>query len=222
MKSTLIKTTLSVAIAASSLGLSTQVFAGASANIGFTSDYVWRGWTQNDGDPAISAGLDYETDNGFYVGTWAANVDNDGDNYELDLYGGYAGEVGGFGYDVGVIAYMYPGATDLDFTELYASGSYGMFEAGFASTIAADNAAAEGDLYTYASISGDVGPFGLSATVGNTSFDAAGSDDVVHTQLAANYAIPDNMGDLTLAFDDTDEAGSDVITSLSWTKGFDF
>lgn len=227
MKSTLIKTSLSIAIAAASLGLSAQVSAGASANIGFMSDYVWRGWTQNDGDPSLSAGLDYEADSGFYVGTWAANVDNDGDNYELDLYGGYAGEAGKFTYDVGVISYMYPGATDLDFTELYVNGSYesqllGSIGAGIASTVAADDSTQEGNLYTYVSLGGTLGPFGYTTTIGNTSFDAAGVDDVMHTQLAVNYAIPENMGDLTLALDSTDEAGSDMITSLSWTKGFDF
>jgi uncharacterized protein (TIGR02001 family) len=217
-----LKTSLSIAIAATSLSISSQAFAGASANIGFTSDYVWRGWTQNDGDPAISGGLDYEMENGLYVGTWAANVANNGDDVEIDVYAGYANEVGDFGYDVGVIAYMYPGETNWDFTELYLNGSYKMIEAGIASTIAADDDAQEGNLYSYVSLSGDVGPFGVSGTVGNTSYDADGVDDVTHYQLAASYEIKENMGELVLALDDTDEDDSDIITSLSWTKSFDF
>jgi uncharacterized protein (TIGR02001 family) len=227
MKSTLVKTTLSIAIATASFGLSTSAFAGASANIGFMSDYVWRGWSQNDGDPSISAGLDYEAGNGLYVGTWAANVDNDGDNYELDLYAGYAGEVSKFTYDIGLVSYMYPNATDLDFAELYVNGTYeshllGSIGIGLASTISADDANQEGNLYKYVSLGGTAGPFGYKTTIGHTSFDAAGADDVLHTQLAVNYAIEENMGELTLAFDSTDEAGADMITSLSWTKGFDF
>lgn len=217
-----LKTSLSIAIAATSLSISSQAFAGASANIGFTSDYVWRGWTQNDGDPAISGGLDYEMDNGVYVGTWAANVANDGDDLELDVYAGYANEVGDFGYDVGVISYIFPGEKDWDLTELYFNGSYKMIEAGIASTIAADDDAQEGNLYSYISVGGDVGPFGVSGTVGNTSYDADGVDDVTHYQLAASYEIKENMGELVLALDDTDEDDSDIITSLSWTKSFDF
>jgi len=217
-----LKTTLSIAIAATSLTISSQAFAGASANIGFTSDYVWRGWTQNAGDPAISGGLDYEMDNGVYVGTWAANVANDGDDLELDVYAGYANEVGDFGYDVGVISYIFPGEKDLDLTELYINASYKMIEAGIASTIAADDDKQEGNLYSYVSLGGDVGPFGVSGTVGNTSYDADGVNDVTHYQLAASYEIKENMGELVLALDDTDENDSDIITSLSWTKSFDF
>lgn len=215
-----IHTSLSIAVAAAAMGISTTAMAGASANVGVTTDYVWRGWTQNDSNPALSGGLDYET-NGFYVGTWAANVSNDGDDLEVDFYGGYGGEAGDFGYDIGLIAYTYPGA-DADFTELYVNGSYKMVSFGLASTISADNAASEGDLYSYIGMESKMGPFDYSMTIGNTSYDAANTDDVLHINYAMNYAIPDNAGDLTLAFDRTDEANSSPIVSLSWSKSFDF
>ena len=61
-------------------------FAAVSANVAFTSDYVWRGMTQSDG-PAIQGGFDYEADGGFYAGIWGSNVNfNDGAGSELDLY----------------------------------------------------------------------------------------------------------------------------------------
>ena len=92
------KVTLAVTI---SCALSSQAFAGASANIGVMSDYVWRGMTQNGGDAALMGGFDYEMENGLYVGTWAANVDNDGDNVEVDFYAGFSKELaGGFAYDI--------------------------------------------------------------------------------------------------------------------------
>jgi len=99
-----------------------------SANVALTSDYVWRGVSQNDENPAVQGGFDYE--NGlFYAGTWASNVDADG-TLEFDLYGGLAGETeGGLAWDVGVIAYAYPGSDDLDFAEIYGGLGY-EFEGG--------------------------------------------------------------------------------------------
>ena len=77
-----------------------------SGNVAITSDYVWRGISQTDEDPAIQGGFDYA--NGmFYAGTWASNVDfgDDSDtNIEVDFYGGLAGALeSGVTWDVGVI-----------------------------------------------------------------------------------------------------------------------
>lgn len=90
-----------------------------SGNVALTTDYVWRGVSQNDENPAIQGGFDYAS-GPFYVGTWASIVDFGGANMELDLYGGFAGETaGGLAWDVGVIGYVYPDTSDLDFVELY-------------------------------------------------------------------------------------------------------
>src|SRR5690606_232212 len=45
-----------------------------TANAAFSNNYIWRGLTQTMNEPAISGGVDYAADNGFYVGTWASNV----------------------------------------------------------------------------------------------------------------------------------------------------
>ena len=63
--------------------------ADLSANVGMVSDYIFRGVYQE--DTSASAGLDYEDESGFYIGTWGADV---GDGLETDLYFGYAGEAG--------------------------------------------------------------------------------------------------------------------------------
>ena len=44
-----------------------------SANVGITSDYIWRGMTQSDGI-SIQGGFDYAAENGFYAGIWGANI----------------------------------------------------------------------------------------------------------------------------------------------------
>ena len=110
------------------------VLAEISANVGVTSNYMWRGMTQTNDQAAISGGLDFEHESGFYVGTWASNVswggeEGDETGYELDVYGGFAGEIGEFGYDVGYIKYMYPSYDDENFHEFYVGGSYSVFSA---------------------------------------------------------------------------------------------
>lgn len=210
-------------VTAISCALTSTAFAGASANIGVMSDYVWRGVTQNDNKPSLMGGLDYEASNGLYVGTWAAQVDNAGDNAEIDIYGGFSKELSnGFGFDVGAISYIYPGVpgTGVDFTEIYINGSYKFVEVGVASTVSADNAASEGDLYTHLTLSKDLGPIAASFTAGNYDFDAPGTDSVNNYQLAGTYAS--SIGDITAAFDTTDVSGNDDIVSLTWSKSFDF
>ncbi|MGD8932676.1 MAG: TorF family putative porin, partial [Chromatiales bacterium] len=104
-----IKTTATAASIAL-LGLSSTAFAEVSMNLGVTSNYVWRGVTQTDDKPAISGGVDWSGDSGLYAGAWASNVDFGScceTTYELDLYGGYKGEISDFGYDAGLIYYTY-------------------------------------------------------------------------------------------------------------------
>jgi len=88
-----------------------------AANIGFVSDYAYRGFSQTDERPALQGGFDYAHDSGLYVGVWGSNVswlsDSDpaiSNSLEIDVYGGYKGSVGAIGYDVGLLQYYYPGS----------------------------------------------------------------------------------------------------------------
>src|SRR5215210_5001131 len=45
-----------------------------TGNIGVFSQYIFRGLTQTDKDPALQGGFDYSHRSGFYVGTWASNI----------------------------------------------------------------------------------------------------------------------------------------------------
>jgi uncharacterized protein (TIGR02001 family) len=94
--------------------------ADLSANVGFASDYYFRGIFQ--ATSSASAGLDYES-SGFYVGTWAADVK---DGLEVDGYFGYGGEIGDFGYGIGFTGYYYTGDFDDTYQEINLSGSYGL------------------------------------------------------------------------------------------------
>jgi uncharacterized protein (TIGR02001 family) len=103
------------------------VFAqGLSANLGFNSEYIYRGIPQK--TSSAFGGLDYEH-GGFSVGTWVADV---GDGAEIDYYGGYAFEAGEFGFSVGGTWYTYTGAFDDEYLELNLAASWKFFSLHFA------------------------------------------------------------------------------------------
>lgn len=121
------------------------VYAETSANVGVTSNYLWRGFEQTDGDPALFAGVDWSSSDGFYVGAWASTID--GADAELDLYGGYAFSNSGVDYDFGYILYLYPGASGLNNSEVYALASIGQFSLGAWLLLEADGLDAGDTLY---------------------------------------------------------------------------
>jgi len=111
----------------SSLGVSAPIVhaeGALSANVGFVSDYVFRGIYQ--ADSSASAGIDYEI-SGFYAGTWFGDVDL---GLENDIYAGYGGEWGGVSYDLNYTAYMYtsddPNAATGAFDDTYAEFGFAL------------------------------------------------------------------------------------------------
>ena len=103
-----------------------------TANFAATNNYIWRGLTQSINEGAISGGIDYAAESGFYVGTWASNVSYESDDvysYEHDIYFGYAGEAGNISYDIGYLYYNYDSNAGFDFGEIYGSIGYENFSA---------------------------------------------------------------------------------------------
>jgi uncharacterized protein (TIGR02001 family) len=126
--------------------LGASVFSGSalaelSGNIGVVSEYLFRGLEQS-GGAAVQGGLDYSSESGFYVGTWASTIGFaggalGGSGAEVDFYAGFSGEAGGIGYDVGAIYYWYSEEDEVDnpdpsynTIELYGSLSFGMLTVG--------------------------------------------------------------------------------------------
>ena len=104
--------------------------AQLTANVSLTSNYKFRGQDQGSGkgwSPAVQGGFDW-SQGGFYVGNWNSNIGFAG-NIEMDLYGGYKGEIAkDFGYDVGVLQYYYHNndlPTSANTTEVYGALTYG-------------------------------------------------------------------------------------------------
>ena len=115
------KTILKLSLLLILLSASAVAQAQWTANLGFASEYHFRGIFQ--AESSASGGFDYEN-NGFYVGTWAADVK---DGLEVDGYFGYGGEAGDFSYSVGFTGYFYTGDFDDTYKEINLGGGYGMF-----------------------------------------------------------------------------------------------
>lgn len=220
------KTLLASAVAAS-LALPSLAFAQAAApasphsftgNVGLFSQYVFRGLSQTNEDPAIQGGLDYSHSSGLYAGTWASNVSwlKDAGAYtsssmEWDFYGGFKGAIGGsdFTYDVGFLYYYYPGDVapgfiKADTQEIYAALGWKWLSAKYSysidDTFGVRNS--DGSWYLDLSAAVPVGETGLTvnAHYGIQTFD--GSVDGVSNdnlfsyddwKLGVTYALPQSF-----------------------------
>lgn len=81
-----------------------------SMTVGGTSDYVFRGLSLTNEDPAAQGSIDMSYGI-FYAGAWASNVDGDGfEPWELDLYMGLTPSLGQVNFDFGIVGYLYPAA----------------------------------------------------------------------------------------------------------------
>lgn len=200
-----------------------------TGNVGLTTDYIFRGISQTDESAAIQGGMDYNDASGLHIGVWASNIDfnnpKDG-SLELDIYAGFANEIGNFSYDVGGIYYTYPGSSsslDYDYWEAYINGGY---DFGVASVTIGANWSPEffGDtgnsLYYYAGVDVPLPhEFGLSAHIGQQDIDKA--NDYTHWSLGVNRTWLDF--DWAATYHDTDvknDDNADARVVFSVTKNF--
>jgi len=215
------KTTLALAMG---LMISGAANAALEANIGATSNYVWRGMTQTTDDAALSGGLDYSDESGVYVGAWASDV-KWVDGYEFDVYGGYSSETAdGIGYDLGFIHYAYPDATDSDFTELTASVTLGPVTAAIAHTISAETSSYEGDNYYSLSAGTDLEEgLSISGTLGYYDYNSD-ADSFTHAQIDLTKSLGD-YGDITASVSKLNNDGAlgadeGTLFFVSYSKTF--
>lgn len=120
---------LSIAIAAGSLALGATNSAqaldlgagfSASANIGATSNYIWRGFSQTRNGAALQGGFDIAHESGFYIGTWLSHVDfklAPEADYEQDFYLGWSKTFGEVEVGLNYNKFHYPSANSLNFSE---------------------------------------------------------------------------------------------------------
>ena len=115
----------SVIAATAFVGVAAPAMADVSANVGYASEYYYRGIKQK--ESSASAGIDFEQ-SGFYAGTWTADV---GDGLEVDVYGGYNLELGEFTVGAGVTGYYYTGEFDDTYEEVNLSAGWKFLSVGY-------------------------------------------------------------------------------------------
>jgi uncharacterized protein (TIGR02001 family) len=186
-----------------------------SWNLAVTSDYVFRGISQTDFEPALQVGADYSFgDSGLYVGAWASNidfVDSDGPDIELDYYIGWNHDLSDtLNLDLQVVRYSYMGENDaygnIDYNEFIGALAYDEM---LTFTVAYANNYANEDISSlYFNIAGswEVGnEFEFHAGAGRTNF----SDDV-GSYNDWNLGVSRQFGPVNVALDYFDTTGSYV------------
>jgi uncharacterized protein (TIGR02001 family) len=199
-----------------------------SGNLAFTSDYVFRGITQNGGKTAVQGGFDVAHTAGLSAGVWASNVSWPVTaTLEVDVYAAY-----GFSLtkdvtaSVGYIGYIYEGNSALNTSELNVSASaYGLTaKISYATTDYFGNSiVGSGTKYYELNYAYDVAAVkGLSLALhyGITDGKNAASTDKDYS-IALSYPVLGFTG--TLAF--SDGSGSyagtyDGITAVTLKKTF--
>lgn len=192
-----------------------------SANIAMTSDYVFRGISLSDNGPAVQGGFDYATES-YYVGVWGSGISG---GMELDLIAGVTPTTGPVSWDLGFIAYFYPGAEDdvaeFDYVELKVGGTIDLteqFSVGAATYWTGDNWGGTGDAL-YWEVSGEFAAsdaLAFNAAFGSQTIDdpdgplaGTAEGDYNTWNIGARYAL--HGFEIDLRYHDTDiDAGSPI------------
>lgn len=204
-----------------------------SATVTITTNYVFRGISQTDNNPAIQGSFDYSVglveDLDFYAGIWGSNIDfgDEADfggeslgTLELDFYGGvtYAlsdnASVGG-----SIVYYFYPGADDsldFDYIEFGLDASYDFGPVATAINFAYSPdffGGSEDGFYIAGSAEAPL-PYGLTASAGLgfqaiSDNDTFGTPDYLEWNIGVGYAIAGF--DLLLQYIDTDLSNSECF-----------
>ena len=204
-------------------------------NVGLYSQYIFRGMTQTNRNPALQGGVDLTHSSGFYLGAWGSNIswltddwNNSGTKYytsggslEVDLYGGYRhtfeGIGSGLGIDIGALQYWYPGKlatsgfADANTTEVYGALSYGWVQAKY-SQVVSDDAWGWGKIDAATNKADGTYYAELNATI--PVGDLVGGDVLKGVTVLAHYARQDFDGK-------SNEAASYNDWKLGLQKSFD-
>ena len=169
-----------------------------SFNVGASSDYVFRGFSQTDSKAQVYGGADVGIGI-FYAGTWLSNVDfGDSTDMEYDLYAGFKPTLGPVALDVGVVRYGYTNqasGADLDYWEFKAAGSLpaGNGTVGAAAYYTPENFGQTGQA-TYVEVNGSMplmDKVSLSGAFGHQAVE--GDGDYETWNVGIGYAITDNF-----------------------------
>ena len=196
-----------------------------------TSEYIYRGLAQSDGNPAFQLGLDYEFGAGIFAGAWASTIDLSSAvgerETELDFYLGYhyASE-GPLSATLTVLRYTYPGQTgshSYDYNELLVSTAWRerySIEFGYTDNLyGLDRIARHWELRSEWPVAN---AWVISAALGRNDLSAIGVTEYLHWDLGASARFSRLVLDLRWydnesldGFAASLSAGSQFVVSLS-------
>ena len=211
-----------------------------SASVWLTTDYVFRGLSNSDENPAVQGSLDY-TFQGFYVGIWGSNTSFTDAGIEIDYYAGYAGSSGKLGYDIMAIYYGYPDGgsnPEPDYFEAHLGLTYTFEGAPLEPTLGAgynyspDYFGEDGDgHYVHGTLDlslphgftlgGEVGyqdVEGDKSTGNSMGMDGGDGFDYVHWRVSLTKEIPDWFT-LDLSYHDTGDDAGDFFGDIADSRG---
>ncbi|MBI2296498.1 MAG: hypothetical protein HYU76_10835, partial [Betaproteobacteria bacterium] len=216
------------------------------ANIGFTTDYIFRGISQTSHNSALQGGIDYTHTSGLYAGVWGSNVSWIADSgavasgratLELDTWFGFRNSfAGAFTYDIGFIRYNYPGNytaaggfAKADTDEIYGAFGYKWITAkysyGLGQFLTVPGAAGTSYFELNASVPlGDTG-FTFGAHAGRQTYRGAAAAAFANTPTYTDYklSVSRDFGGYLVAAAYTDTNASPFYTYPAfggdWGKG---
>lgn len=191
-------------------------------NLGVTSDYVFRGYSQTDEGPAIQGGVDV-SQGVIYGGLWASNVDFlDSTDAEIDAYVGVKPTAGAVTFDFAAIYYGYvnaPSTADYDYWEFKAAASAPVGPATVGAAVYY-SPAFFGDIgdAVYYEVNGSFSPaekWSVSGALGEQTFDDV-AGDYTTWNVGVGYAFTDAIsGDLRYHDTDVETPISDERVTLT-------
>ncbi len=185
------------AVAVPSISLAAD--SSVAFNAGVVTDYRYRGISQSRLQPALQGGVDF-TAGAFYLGAWGSTIkwikDGGGDaNVEIDLYGGYKGEISkGVTYDIGALAYQYPSnklKPSANTFEVYGAITAGPVTAKYSrsTTNLFGFANSKGSGYLDLSATFDVGGFAVTPHIGRQTVKNTGASSYTDYSLAISKEV---------------------------------
>lgn len=198
--------------------------AELTGNVAWASEYIFRGVPQSDSSP--SGGVDWEadigdTELGYYVGTWAADVD---EGLEIDYYGGVTAGVGDFDFLLGFTYYDYTDDFDDTYKEINLGADWKFLS--FAAAIGEyDNFGGGDQDYQYYEVTAEHN--GFFATVGSFHDDFDGEFlqagygtniagiDVTASWIYSNSDLVDGVPSLDNRGEDIDGSDQSIVVQVS-------
>jgi uncharacterized protein (TIGR02001 family) len=204
--------------------------ADVTGTAAIVSDYDFRGFTQTGEEPAVQLSIDYGHESGWYVGTWGSNIDHFSDggtntaSTEVDLYTGFKGTAGDFGWDAGITYYTYNGASDLNYAEIYGKGSFNIVSFGLYYSNAFGHKDNDEAIYVYGDVGIPAGPVTIGLHAGystgdgieQTYFAGTGQDDYLDYGIGVSYSASNfTLGMKWIARDADIGADDRIVLSIS-------